>query len=89
VAEIIEIRAVRAARARARRRADHQSLAEAVALMRENLAAVAGLMCTAPESAQLELLERAEKLTAMIRYGMRMMEDGSNEEAGSAPGHRV
>jgi len=79
MAEIIELREIQAARARAqRRRADHQSLAEAVSLLRDNLAAVADLIRSAPEPAQLELLDRVEKLTAMIRYGMRMMDDAGD-----------
>jgi len=82
MAEIIELREIQAARARAqRRRADHQSLAEAVSLLRENLAAVADLIRSAPEPAQPELLDRVEKLTAMIRYGMRMMDDAGDAVA--------
>ncbi len=85
MAEIIELRERQAARARAqRRRTDHQSLAEAVGLMRDNLAAVAELMRSAPESAQPELLDRVDKLTAMIRYGMRMMDEAGDGAAGKA-----
>lgn len=85
MAEIIELREIQAARARARRRgADHQSLVKAVALMRDNLAAVAELMRSAPEAAQPELLERVEKLAAMLRYGMRMMEEVSDGLAGKS-----
>ncbi len=81
MAEIIELREHQAARARAlRRRADHQSLADAVGVLRDNLAMVAELIRTAPESAQPELLDRVENLTAMIRYGMRMMEEQPAEE---------
>jgi predicted metal-dependent hydrolase len=85
VAEIIELREIQEARARARRRrGDYQSLAEAVALLRENLAAVAELIRTAPEAAQPELLDRVEKLTAMIRFGMRMMEGMGDDIAGNS-----
>jgi hypothetical protein len=79
MAEIIELREILAERARAqRRRADHQSLLEAINVLRDNLAAVADLMRSSPEEAQPELLDRVEKLTALIRYGMNMMEDGAN-----------
>jgi hypothetical protein len=82
MAEIIELREILAERARAqRRRADHQSLVEAVSLLRENLAAVADLMRSAPEEAQPELLNRVEKLAALIRYGMNMVEDGADNAA--------
>jgi hypothetical protein len=80
MAEIIELREILKARARAqRRRADHHSLVEAVSLLRENLAVVADLMRSAPEEAQPELLDRVEKLAAMIRYGMNMVEDGADD----------
>jgi hypothetical protein len=80
MAEIIELREILADRARAqRRRADHQNLVEAVSLMRENLAVVADLMRSAPEEAQPELLDRVEKLAALIRYGMNIMEDGADD----------
>ena len=82
MAEIIELREIQAARARAlRRRADHQSLVEALALMRDNLAATAELLRTAPESAQSELLDRVEKWAAMIRYGIRMIEQAGAEHS--------
>jgi cytochrome c len=80
VAEIIEIREFQAARARAQRRRDNrQSLQTAVDLMRDNLAAAAELMRSAPETAQPELLDRVEKLAAMIRYGMRMLEETEDD----------
>lgn len=82
MAEIIELREVQAARVRAqRRRADHQSLADALAVLRDNLAVVADLIRTAPDAAQPELLDRVENLTAMIRYGMRMVEDAAAADA--------
>jgi hypothetical protein len=82
MAEIIELREIRSARVHAqRRRAEHQNLVEAVGLLRENLAAVADLMRSAPEEAQPDLLDRVEKLAALIRYGMNMVEDGGNDLA--------
>ena len=74
MAEIIQIREFQAARRRAARRlGEQQSLEGALAIMRENLAAAAGDLCNASAAAQLELLDRIEQLTALIRYGMRMV----------------
>jgi hypothetical protein len=82
MAEIIELREFQAARARAQRnQTDYQGLARAVAIMRENLATTAALMRSAPEDAQADLLERVEKLAALIRYGMRMMGDSARGTA--------
>ena len=75
MAEIIQLRELQAARDRAKRRhADHADLASAVAIMRENLAAVADRIRSAPEADQPELLDRVEKLVALIRYGMNMLD---------------
>jgi hypothetical protein len=74
MAEIIQLREFQAVRERANRRfSDQQSLECALVLMRENLAAVAARMRDAPEREQSELLDRVEKLSAMIRYGMHML----------------
>lgn len=73
MAEIIQLREFIEARERAHRRAaDGESLVEAIARIRESLAAVATTMRTAPEASQPELLERLEKLAAMLRYAMEM-----------------
>lgn len=73
MAEIIELREFQIARERAQRsRADHASIDQAITLLRENLTAAASLMCSAPEDQQAELLDRVEKLTAMLRYAIRM-----------------
>ncbi len=74
MAEVFHIRELQAARDRARRRhADHAHLERAVAIMRDNLAAVAEQIRSAPDAEQPELLDRAENLVALLRYGMRMM----------------
>ena len=79
MAEIIQIWEFQAARRRAARRyCEEQSLERALAIMRENLAVAAGDLREAPIAAQPELLDRIEQLTALIRYGMRMMGDANN-----------
>lgn len=76
MAEIIHIRDYQAARERARSRgSDRLSLERAGAIMRENLAATAARLANAPPRDRPELLDRIEKLTAMVRYAMRMMDD--------------
>ncbi|HJU28439.1 MAG TPA: hypothetical protein VJ718_04675 [Candidatus Binataceae bacterium] len=76
MAEIIQIREYQAARERARNRgSDQVSLERAGAIMRENLAAAAARLANAPPQDQPELLDRVEKLAAMVRYAMRMMDD--------------
>jgi hypothetical protein len=42
-------------------------------LLKENLADAAEQLTAAPRSEQSELLDRIEKLTALIRYGFRML----------------
>ena len=86
MAEVIELRELQAARDRARRRhADHAHLERAVAVMRDNLAAVAEQTQSAPDVAQPELLARVENLVAMIRYGMRMLTIGKPADAAGQP----
>jgi len=78
VGEIIQLRELQAARDRAKRRhADHAHLESAVAIMRDNLAAVAEQIRSATEAEQSELLDRVEKLVALIRYGMNMLDTGA------------
>lgn len=82
MAEIIYLRELQAARDRARRRhADHAHLECAVAIIRDNLAAVAEQMRSALEAEQPELLDRAENLVALIRYSMRMLAKDESENA--------
>jgi Zn-dependent protease with chaperone function len=74
--EVIQIRDLQAARERAHRRErDYQSIERALALMRDNLAWAADQLRTAPFDTHPELLDRIEKLTATIRYGMLMLNE--------------
>jgi hypothetical protein len=83
MAEIIQLREFQAARGRAaRRNREEQSLERALAIMRDNLAVAAADLCEAPAVAQPELLGRIEQLTALIRYGMRMVGDAAGGSAG-------
>ena len=82
MAEIIQLRELQAARDRARSRyADHAQLVRAVAIMRDNLAAVAEQLRSASEADQLELLDRVENFVAMIRYGLQMTGTRKDEDA--------
>jgi hypothetical protein len=74
MAEVIHIRELQQARERSRaRRADYAHLAEAVQIIRENLAVAATQLRTAPFEEQPELLDRIEKLAGMVRYGIAMI----------------
>jgi hypothetical protein len=88
MAEMIQIRKFQVARRRAARRlVEQQSLERALAIMRENLAAAAADLCEASPAAQPELLDRIEQLTALIRYGMRMVDEASGPgNAGTGAG---
>jgi hypothetical protein len=83
MAEIIQLREFQEARRRtAQRRTDHQSLDQAVQLMRASLADAALELRDASAADQFVLLDRIEQLTAMVRYGMRMIgEDGDAKVA--------
>lgn len=84
--EVIYLLEFQNARERAVRRAStHRDLDTAVAAMRESLAAVADRLRCAPPHEQPELLDRVEKLAAMIRYGMHML-GATPESDGSAAG---
>src|SRR5947207_7555347 len=73
MAEVIHIRDLQAARDRSHRRAaDQQGIERALVLMRESLADAAEALKSAPASEQTELLDRVEKLSGMIRYGLLM-----------------
>lgn len=86
MAEIIHLHEVQAARERARRRdAGSRSLERAATILRENLAAAAIRLRDATPAEQPELLERVERLAAMVRYAMRMMDaEAENSAAGTA-----
>jgi hypothetical protein len=88
--EVIHLREFANARERAARRAStHRDLDTAVAVMRDNLAAAAEQLRCAPPHEQPELLDRVEKLAAMIRYGMRMLGATPDSDGSAAGGARV
>ena len=76
MAEIIYLREIHAERQRGRI-AQRQNLERAVQLLKDNLAGVAAQLAASPLSVQGELLDRVEKLTALIRYGSRMLGDAA------------
>jgi hypothetical protein len=80
--ELIQIVDLQAARERAQRRArDCQNVERALTLMRDSLAWTAEQLRTAPVSECPELLDRIEKLTALIRYGVMMLGERSGDNA--------
>jgi hypothetical protein len=88
MAEIIQLWEFQQARRRtARRNDEQQNLERALALMRDNLADAADDLREAPPSQRAELLNRIEQLTAMIRYGMRMLSE-ADDTGDSASGGR-
>jgi hypothetical protein len=89
MAEIIHLHDVQAARERARRRAaGSRSLERAAAILRENLAAAAIRLRDATPAEQPELLERVEKLAAMVRYAIRMIDSDSGDGSAELGGTR-
>jgi len=54
---------------------DRESLERAVNILKQNLHATSVEIVDAPAHEQTDLLERAEKFIALIRYGMRMLGD--------------
>jgi hypothetical protein len=84
MAEVIQIRDLRAARERAgRRTSDQQSIERALAVMRENLLWAAARLQTAPMAEQAELLDRIEKLAGLIRYGMLTLGETAPRSVGN------
>ena len=80
VGELIYIRERAQRRDLARSHArDRDSLIAAVNVLKNNLHATAAEIVDAPAGEQPELLERAEKFIALIRYGLRMLGDDSSE----------
>ncbi len=73
MAEIIDFAEIQAARAQQRLRRERESLAQAVELMRLNLIAIAERLGDAPMAERLELLDRLDKLSAVMRYGIRLL----------------
>lgn len=82
--ELIRLEEIDRARRRSRARAAERThLEQAVALLRENLAAAAAALRDAPAAEQPALLGQVEKLAAMVRYGLRMLGEAPD---GDAPG---
>jgi hypothetical protein len=73
MAEIIDFAEIQAARLQQRQRREHESLERAVELMRMNLVAVAIQLENASMAERLELLDRLDKLSAVMRYGIRLL----------------
>ncbi len=79
MAEIIYLREFRGERRRIRV-AQRENLERAVQLLAENLADAAEQLAAAAPSEQSELLDRVEKLAALIRYGRRMLGEVQENE---------
>jgi hypothetical protein len=58
---------------------ERESLARAIEVIKQNLHATAVEIVDAPAHEQADLLDRAEKFIALIRYGMRMLGDDAPE----------
>ncbi len=72
-------------KSRDRRQArERESLARAVQILKENLHATSVEIVDAPSYEQADLLDRAERFIALIRYGMRMLGDDDPETQVSA-----
>ena len=73
MAEIIDFAEIQAARLQQRHRREREGLAQAVELVRINLLAVANRLGDASMAERLELLDRVDKLSAVMRYGIRLL----------------
>lgn len=74
MAEIIRLDEIRIERARSSaREAERRSLKRAVELLEESLALAAGELRDASAGEKLALLDRIEKLVALVRYGRLML----------------
>ncbi|HTY54698.1 MAG TPA: hypothetical protein VMB26_05845 [Candidatus Binataceae bacterium] len=73
MAEIIDFAEIQAARLQQRQRREHESLEQAVELVRMNLTAVANQLESASNAERVELLDRIDKLSAVMRYGIRLL----------------
>jgi hypothetical protein len=72
--EVISIREVlREIRQRRERASERESLERAVAILKVNLRTAIGEIAVASQPGRPELLERAERLIEMVRYGLRML----------------
>ncbi len=75
MAEIIDFAEIQAARLNHRHRLERENLAQAVELVRINLTAVANRLAEVSLAERLELLDRLDKLSAVMRYGIRLLGD--------------
>jgi hypothetical protein len=73
MAEIIDFAEIQAARLNLRHRRERESLEQAVELVQINLAVVANRLADASLGERLELLDRLDKLSAVMRYGIRLL----------------
>ena len=73
MAEIIDFAEIQAARIHQRHRRERESLEQAVELIGINLAVVADRLADASLVERLELLDRLDKLSAVMRYGIRLL----------------
>jgi hypothetical protein len=81
VAQIIDFAEIRGAREAQRAAvAERRSLEDAVETIRVNLAAVVERLRDAAGADRAELLGRMEKLSAMLRYGILLL-DGASESS--------
>lgn len=60
---------------------DREALQRAVDVIKQNLHATVTEIVDAPAHAQADLLDRAERFIALIRYGMRMLGDDDPDAA--------
>jgi hypothetical protein len=75
VAQIIDFAEVRGTREAQRTAGDERrSLEDAVETIRINLAYVVDSLRDAPAEERVELLNRMDKLGAMLRYGIRLLD---------------
>jgi hypothetical protein len=82
VAEIIDFAEIREARQAQRSSLQRRSLEEAVETIRVNLAFVVARLADAGPQERAELLNRMEKLGAMLRYGIMLLDaPGSPHQA--------
>ena len=72
MAEIIDFAEALAERRRSRP-PTHEDLVRAVEVLKASLAATAQALVEALPAEQVELLNRIERLAAMVRYGLRML----------------
>jgi hypothetical protein len=85
MARVINFAEVRAARSISRRCArDRKSLALAIEALKEALAETATMLRDAGPDEEAELLQRVERLAALVRYGRRMMDDGRDYAVGDS-----